>query len=881
MILRSWTSRIAGLFRRRRFEDEMTREFRAHLEMAIEDYLSQGMSPQQARLEAIRAFGRPEIIKDELRDTSRVPALDSVRRDLRLAVRSLLRNPAFFLLSGAMLALGIGSVTTVSAFFDAIVLQPLPFPRASELVMLWTTIPGQKIEEDGSSYLNISDWKRLNRSFQDLALVSRAETATLLDPPEPRQVRVARVSSNLFDLLGAKPLLGRTFTQAEEDHRDHLAVISYSFWHSRFGGSPHVIGKTIPAENGVSAIIGVMPPEFRFPSKDTEFWEPHTVMPYWPRVSHQRGSDLYKVVGRLKPGVTPAEAQVDMSELSQRLAVVEPGMPRGLGVKIVPLVEQLTGRYLPLALRLLFAAVGGILLIACANVAGMLLIRGGAREREFAIRTAIGAGRGRLIQSLLLEGLVLALAGGAVGVAAGSVAIRLIEGSLPLELPHLGPVELKIPVVAFSLILSVLTVLGCGLFPALRLTVVPPGIALKGSGGSVSSRGRLRGVFVVGELAVATVLVAGTILLVRSFLNVQAVQPGFETERVVAIRVTLPSSYDAVRSGRYFAEALQRLQSLPGVVSAGAIHELFFEYNPDTVITVEGKAPPQPGEPTPQLIGDAVFGDCFRTLGVPLLRGRHLSDRDRADAPTVTVINEAMAEAFFPAEDPIGRRFTFGTPAPGEKTNWITVVGVVGNMHRQGLETAAIPQMFGWRDQFPNNRMDIVVRTSLPPGAIGPSIREELRRTGAGAVLGPVTTVRDQLLKFEAWRKFQTWLLMAMAAIALVLASMGTYGLLQQYVTQRKREIGIRMALGAGAGEVQGIILRQAMSFVAAGLLLGMGLAAAAGHAMRSLLFGVSEQDPATAGLAVLALFAAAAAAAYFPARRASRIEPAITLRQD
>jgi predicted permease len=568
-----------------------------------------------------------------------------------------------------------------------------------------------------------------------------------------------------------------------------------------------------------------------------------------------------------------------MNVLARQIANEHDEVPRGLGVSVVPLFEQLTGHTVPLALVFLFAAVLGLLLIACANVAGLLLARGLAREREFAIRAAIGAGRFRLIQQLLIESLVLALLAGVLGITAGSLFIRFIQATLPLDIPHISAIQLSTPVAIFSVVLSLITVVLCGILPALRLSAISPGGALKGPAGSRFTQSTVRRVLVTGELAVATALVIGTGLFVRSFLNVQQTDAGFEMDRVLAIRIALPASYNNDRGAAYFAEAIERLAALPGVSATGAIHQLFFEYNPDTVIAVEGRPPARPDEAAPQLIGDAVTGDFFRTMNVPLVRGRMLSNHDTATAPAVAVINETMMRTFFPGEDPIGKRFTFGTPGP--QSRWITIVGVVGDMHRQGLETAAISQMFGTRDQFPNNQMDVVIRTSVAPSQIMATVHDTLRALDKTALISPAVMVRDQLSHFDSWRRFQTWLLTAFAIVALLLGAMGIYGVLQQMLAQRRKEIGIRMALGARPGQVQRMILRQALTLVAGGLTIGVAAAMLGSRMLRSLLFGVSEHDPITIGLTLLLLSISAAAAGWFPAKRASQMDPVTTLRED
>lgn len=880
MTTQSWFRRIAAVFRKSRVEADLNAEIEAHLALATDEYLQQGMSPDEARLAARRSFGAAEAVKDTLRDRRSILVVDSVLRDVRLAFRVMSRSRSYTALASLMLALGIAAVTTVSAFVHEILIRPLPFRDPQELSLIWTSIPSQNIEQDGSAYLTIQDWKQRNRSFVDMALVSRAENDTLFGTGEPERIRSARVSANLFPLLGVLPLIGRAFSQSEEDRREPVAVLSYAFWKSRFGGSPQALGQRIHTADGQLQVIGVMPPEFRFPSKEIQFWEPHTLPSYWPGLKYYRGSDVYKVVTRLRPGITWRDAEASMNVLARQIAAEHADVPRGLGVRVVPLHEQLTGKIMPIALPLLFAAVAGLLLISCANVAGLLLARGLSREREFAIRTAIGAGRMRLIQQLLIESLVLALLAGFIGVAAGGAAIRLVQAALPLDLPHVGPIGMSVTVAAFSFGLSLATLVLCGILPALRLSATSPAGALKGA--QTASRmvqGSLRRVLVVGELAVATALVVGTGLFVRSFLNVQQTDPGFAADRVLIARVTLPESYSNARGAAFYGEAMERLRALPGVVAAGAIHQLFFEYNPDEVISIEGRPPAGPGEPRPQLIGDAVTGDYFQSMGVPLLRGRLFSSRDTAEMPAVAVINETMSRTFFASEDAVGKRFTFGTPGP--KSRWITIVGIVGDMHRQGLEAPAIPQMFGTRDQFPNNAMDVVIRTGLDPNHLKSAVHSTLRELDKTAVISPVTIVRDQLSRFDSWRRFQTWLLTTFAAVALTLAAMGIYGLLQQILAQRRKEIGIRMALGARAGQVQGMILRQALTLVGTGLLIGIGAALVGTRALRTLLFGVTDHDPATIACTVILLLASAAAAGWFPSRRASRMDPVATLRED
>lgn len=879
MTISAWIRRLGGLVFRRRMEADLHTEIETHLALATDEYMREGMSQEEARKAARRSFGAEETIRDTIRDGRSVAVVDSVLRDVHLALRALIRDPKYTFFTTVTLATGIAAVTTVSAFVHEILLRPLPFSGAEELTMIWTAIPSQKIDRDGSAYPTIQEWKQRNQCFSDLALVSRAENATLTEGSSPEPIRIGRVSANLFSLLGMEPMLGRVFSQIEEDRRERVAVLSYSFWKSHFAGSTHVQGQTIRTEEGPLQVVGVMPPEFRFPSKEIRFWVPHTLPSYWPRVKISRASDLYKVVGRLLPGARWSDAEAQMNGLARQLSKEHADIPEGTEVRVVPLAEQLTGTTIPVALWLLAGAVFGVLLIACANVAALLLARGLTRRKEFAIRTAIGAGRLRLIQQLLIESLVIALLSAVLGVAAGYLMIRFVQFFLPLDVPHIAQFELSLPVALFSFLFALSTVVMSGVVPALRLSETAPGVSLRSAATAGVSGSRMRRALIAGQLAIATSLLAGTGLLLRSFANVQETSAGFETSHVLAVRVSLPASYDTDRGAFYFAQAMERLSALPGVLRVGGIHELFFEYNPDTVIVIEGRPPARPEEPIPQLIGDAVIGDYFQTMGVPLLEGRLLDRRDIASAPTVSMINQTMARTFFPGESAVGKRFTFG--AGGPQSKWITIVGVVGDMHRRGLEVPVIPQIFGTRDQFPNNRMDLVIRTDLQPIHLKSAVHNTLRELDRTAVVSPPAVVADQLSAFNAWRRFQTGLLTAFAVVALAMAAMGIYGLLQQMVEQRRKEIGIRIALGARAGEVQMLILRQALRLVVAGMALGIVIVFAEARLLRSLLFGVSEGDPATIAGTVAVLLISGAAAAWLPSRKAAGMNPIAALRED
>jgi predicted permease len=704
-----------------------------------------------------------------------------------------------------------------------------------------------------------------------MAICSRGNPVTLTGGNEPERVMGEAVYANLFPLLGVTPILGRTFSDDEEKQRERVVVVSYALWQRRFGASRDAIGKMLEVDGQTFQVIGVMPAGFYFPTKDVQLWQPATFvsMTSLPavrdRIWTSRFSDWWRVVGRLKPTATFDDAQAEMTAIGQRLALAYPATDpgfAGFGVNVVPMLLQTTGRDLQRALWILLGAVGFVLLIACTNVANLLLARGAARQREFAVRAALGAGQVRLVRQLAVESGLLVVGAAGVGLALALVGVRTLQAAAPPGIPRLDEMQLDERVLIFTGSVSILGGLLFGIVPAWKTSRSDPADALK-QGGRTGSEGlrlsRARRTFVVVECALAVALLAGAGLLLKSFMRVETVNPGFEGKQVLLVRVT---------SARLSPEMIDRIASLPGVQAVGAIRS-FEPMNPDIAITAEGR----PSLRAP-LTSERVTAGFFQAMGVPLRQGRHFTDEDgRAD---VAIINETMAKTFWPREDPIGKRFKRG--ASESTSRWMTVIGVVGDMRRRGLERDAVSEFY---EPEIEPGMELAIRTTANPLRHVGSVRQVIRSFDGHAVVGRVTTAEDHLEELGAARRFQTWLIAVFAGLGLVLSAIGIYGVMHYAVVQRTHEMGIRIALGAGGSHVLWLVigegLRLALIGVAAGLLAALQLTGV----MARLLFEVSSTDPAIFAIVPVVLAMVVVLACYLPARRASRVDPIVALRYE
>ncbi len=798
-------------------------------------------------------------------------------QDLKLGVRMLLKQPSFTVIAVFTLALGIGANITIFSVVNAVLLRPLPYPDAERLVALWSEAPAQNIRERASAYANVADWREQNKSFEDIA-VSDPTVVTLTGGAELEQVMSIRATANLFSVLGVVPLLGRTFTADEVQQKVRVVVLSHGLWQRRFGASPNVLGQTLEIDGMNSQVIGVMPEHFRG-DDGTPVWEPHTLFPDWEAQKVQRGTGNWRVVGRLRAQVSLVQAQTEMNTIAQRLEQAYPEANKGLGINLVPLQVQQTGSTVRLALWMLFGAVVLVLLIACTNVANLMLARGIAREREMAIRMALGAGRWRLIRQLLTESALLVLLAAAVGLLIASWGIQAVLSLSPANLPRLDGVAIDAKVLAFTTIVSLLTGLLFGLAPALKISQTQPGAALKdGRSASGGISGRLRSLLVIAEFSLTVLLLAGAGLLLRSFSKLQAVDPGFDPARVLSVQLTPERNSTPDQWRVFYGQVSERIAALPGVEAIGLTSEIFISGNPSELVTLEGA--PEAATARIPFRRDVIGESFFQTLRVPLRKGRFFSAQDNQAAEPVTIINETMARQFWPGEEALGKRFRLGQAQSANP--WLTVVGVVGDMRRQSLERQPIAQIFRPRLQSPEQRrLMLLIRTTGEPTQFAAIVRNEVRAIDKTVLVSGGATLESLLARNMGQRRFQTWLLALFSVIALLLAAVGIYGVMSYLVTQHRREIGIRMALGAQARDVLRLVIGQGMSLALCGI--GIGLLAAFGltQVLTGLLFGVTATDPTTFIATPLVLLLVALLACYLPARRATKVDPMLALRQD
>jgi len=819
--------------------------------------------------------------------------MNTLFQDVRYGLRMLAKNPGFSVVAVATLALGIGANTAIFSIIEAVLLRPLPYQDPSRLVLL---ADPQDHDGGGFLYKDLEECKLQDRSFKDMALYYRDSgfsRITLSGPGEPEQVQGAFVSAAFFSVMGVSPLLGRVFTADEEARRERVVVLSYGLWLRRFGASRSVVGKRLQVDGISSEILGVMPETFQFPARDQQFWAPITTNPFWgaPALTTEidpRHARLFyarwQAVARLKAGVDLRQAQSELSTIFKRLDRTDPDLNRGLGIEVVPLRVNLSGNT-RLAMVVLFSAVFFVLLIACSNVANLFLVRGAARDREIAVRAALGAGRVRLLAQLLTESALLAFLAGGLGLFVAVWGTRLLVALGPPEIPRLEQARLDAGVLAFTAAVSLLSAIFFGLAPAWKMSRGNPQESLKSPGGGALrpiDLMRTRGLLTVTEFALAVVLLTGAGLLVRSFLAVQAVDPGFNPQAVLVLGVTLPGA-TSTETAVFYDRALENVRTLPGIRAAGAVSGLFefWRINNLGLRAIEGREPEPKDRWTP-LVWTTVRGDFFQALGTPLLLGRYFSAQDGPQSPLVAIIDDSMARRYWPGENPLGKRFK-GQDPRGHNDDWLTVIGVVHNMRRAGLEKNPVPHIYEWYAQSGEGgrTSDIVVRTTGDKRATEAALRTEVRALSQTAILSPVTTMEQQLSEQLAPRRFETGLLGLFSCIAVLLASVGIYGVLHYSVARRTHEIGVRMALGARPHDVLKLVVGEGAKMALTGIALGTAAALALTKLMASLLFGVTPTDPLTF-VAVSALLAAVALlASYVPARRATKVDPMVALRYE
>ncbi|MPY90487.1 MAG: FtsX-like permease family protein [Luteitalea sp.] len=888
--------RLRALFRRGQVEQELDEELRYHLEKDIDRHIAGGMSPAEARFAVRRGFGNVEALKEESRDARGTRLFEDCAQDVRHATRTLRKSPGFTAAAVLTLALGIGMTTATFSIVHGVLLRSLPFDEQNRVVMLHTLIEGEGPSDRVLSPPNFMSLREEEtRSFAEIA-AHLPDDATLVGVGEAQRLEGASVSAGFFEALGVDPLLGRTFRPEEnEPGGERVVVLGHALWQQQFGGDLDVIGRAILLDETPHTVIGVMPPGFDFPG-ECALWAPLGYGGYFSATTTEgryRNSNV-PALARLRPGVSLEAARAELRSLGRYLEERFPETNTGTSFTARPLHEELVGD-VRTPLLLLFGAVGLVLFIASANVAGLLLARAAGRREEVAVRAALGARRGRIVRQLVTESLVLGLGGGLLGLLLAFWATERLVTMWPEELPRLEAIRVDGTVLAFAFGIAIAASVLAGLLPAFRAAGDELAVTLQSGGrsGLGSQRGqRFRGALVVGQLALAVVLLVGAGLLLESFVRLTSVDSGFRTERILSFRLSLPgAAYGSDGQVRaFYGRFLERVEQHPGVRSAAAISRLPIGQTSafDTRLRVEGRTlrgvrgahVSSPGEE--ELNVRLVSPAFFQTMGVPILRGRGITEQDSTGSLPTVVINEAAAERLFAGEDPLGRRLLdFGYDPIEEAAYAFTIVGVVGDVRSRGLEREPEPEAYFAHAQVPLSSMSIVVRAAGDPLALTSTIRRELKALDPNLPAPEFRTFEQVLADSVSRPRFFTTLLSLFSAVALILAAVGIFGLLSFAVAQRTHEIGIRIALGASPRTLVETVVREALVLVVIGLSLGTGGALALTRLLESQLFDVSATDPVTFAGVVLVLGAVALLASLVPAWRAATVDPLVALRTE
>jgi predicted permease len=878
--LRAWFVRLGGLFNKERCDRAFAAEMESHLQMHIDDNLRSGMTASEARRHALIKLGGIAQTREIYGERRGIPAVETLLQDLRFAVRMLLKNPGFTVVAVLILALGIGANTAMFSVVRAVLLKPLAYSDPDRIVTLasfWKADSG-KGQVSAPDY---HDWHDQSSAFEEMAYYGAWDTAVTSGTATgatAEYAHAAQIGPGFFHVFGVTPFVGREFS-AEEAKRGGpgAAIISYAYAARHFGDEANALGKRVQMAGKTLDIVGVMPPGFRFP-EITDIWYPtNTIVPD----TESRSAHNYRVIARLRDGVRLEEAQAQMVAIGARLEEKYPDSNKGKSVAVTQLRDEMVNEF-RLTLYVMLAAVGVVLLIACANLANMLLAKAVARAREMAIRSAVGAGRGRIVRQLITESILLALIAGAAGLALAFWGSRTLMALAPGDIPRLAEAGIDGDVLLFTLGISMVASLLFGLAPALQVLRVDLNSALKQSvqragGGSLADR--MRQALVVAEIALSVILVAGAGLLIKSFVALQNVELGFRAERVLVVGTSVPASdlESARLATRFYKQLLAEVRALPGVLDAGATMEPPGHTASDGSYWID-QLPTALDVSAPQAVFSVVSPGTFATLGIPRRRGRDFNDGDTYDAPFTAVINEALARHAFPNQDPIGHSIFCGL----DSMKGMKIVGIVGNVRQEGPAKEASPEIYMPYEQHPQPAaaLSILVRTSMQPGAISPAVRDKIH---ALSVDVPVKFTTMEALNSEgvAAPRFRTLLLGIFAALAVGLALAGVYGVMSYVVGQRSNEIGLRMALGASQSDVLRLVLRQTLLLAGAGIVIGLAGAAVVTQFLTSILFGVKATDPTTYAGVVALLVLTAISASYIPARRATRVDPMVALRYE
>ena len=871
--LRAWTFRVWSWAHMRRVDEDFTDELKAHVDMLAEEYLRRGQTPEEARRQAILRLGHVTQLRESNREQRGLPWLDRLGQDLRYAARMFAKAPGFTLFAGAALALGIGATTAVFSVADAVLLRPLPYRDPSRLVMVWQDDTAFGFPKNNGSPWAFQQWKQRNHVFDDMAALTH-DSFNLIGRGDPEHLLANTVTPNFFGVLGVEPAAGRTFSNDDGRAGQPLTtVLSYGLWVRRFGADPGIVGQDLLLSGAKYTVIGVMPRGFRFLDPAIDMWVPAQ---WTPRFIEDRKTDHFlTMVARVRAGVSVQRAGAEMALLGKQLATTDMS---DLTAVVVPLREQLVGDT-GNAVLVLFGAVAFVLLIACANVANLLLARGSARTREMAVRIALGASRRRVVEQMLVESVVLSSIAGAAGLFLGVWATGLLTRLIPQGLPASG-VTVNGTVLTFTAAISIGTGILFGILPATRSSQVNLATSLRQGSPQAGGGGhRLRTVLVVGEVAAAIVLLSGAALMIRSFERLLSQDPGFRAEHVLTVQTTLPRPKYAemARRSAFYRDVLQRVEGLPGVVEAGYTTYLpLADAGGGSLVSVEN----HPTDREHQRIANVrvVSPGYFRAIGMTLRGGRLLDARDGPDALKVVVINDAMARAYWPGEDPIGRRFKRGWLE--SSSPWYTVVGVVADMRQGGMNVPVRPEAYFPFEQVPFFAPDsLAVRTAGEPQDVAEAVRRQIWAVDKEQPVAAMTTLAQMVDDSVSPVRVQTILLGGFAAMALLLAALGLYAVLSFSVIQRIPEIGVRVAMGARRGDVIRMVAAHGLKLFAAGAAIGLTAALALSRVMAHLLVGISPTDPASYAAVVTVLAAVAVLACYLPARRAMGIDPLRALR--
>jgi len=863
----SFIARLKGLLRKEQLDRELDEELRSHLEMRAADNLAVGMSSEAARIDAQKRFGNTTLLKEDTRAVDIIGWLDECARDFRYALRMLQRSPGFTAVAVLTLALGIGANTAIFSVVDAILLRPLPYPEPERLVRVWESSIKHDSPRNVVNPLNFLDWHDHAQSFESMAAISGLMT-NLSSQGRPIAVQGMQVTPEFFSTLRVPPLLGRTFV-AEDGIPGHerAVILSFDLWQRQYGAEPKIIGAKIDVDSVPYTVIGVMPRDFSYPKFKSEVWTPLPLT----RSEEWKGGRFLTVIARLKPGVSLSQAQQDMLRVANFTVQTRPDNNKGWSANVFPMLEDVT-RGVRRPLWVLLASVGFLLLIACANVANLLLMRGTGRLRELAVRSALGAPRSRIVRQLFVESLLLTLAGMAAGLVFAQVGLRSLLALIPQNapLPRSEPIAIDARVLLFTFLASLFTAVVFGLVPALRLSRVDLQNALKQGTlrGGVGGHQTLRRSFVVAEVALALLLSVGAGLMLRSFARLISVDPGFSS----------PARYhDNLKRSQYFDRVLAEIRSAPGVQAAGSTHFLpLTERISGSCFSFADQPAPSPADsPSAQFL--IISSGYFQTMGTALIRGRDFDHRDRFNSLPVAIVNHAFVHRYYSVQNALGKqlRVCWDIEKPVE------IVGVVADARQAQLQDAPKPTIFLSNSQAPMYFATLVVRATGDPIQIARSTEEAIHRVDPDQAVSDIQTMETVFSDSVSSPRFQAILLLVFAGLAVALAMIGVYGIVSYSISQRTNELGIRIALGARAADVVRLVLCEAFVLAAIALLLGLAGSIALSRVLQSLLFEVTPTDPVTLASVCFLVLAVTALAAVPPARRATRIDPLIALRYE